>query len=545
MKRMNIMCLIALALLVVCGCSAPVGMRTLAVARKGDLEVKVMVEGNIEMPAVNLYFDTTMFTPPYSAQVKKIFVQTGDVVQAGAVLAKLDDTSQRLAVEQAQYALELAINNVVQTSCLRLARAPVYRVNAITLIRYESAMADLEQALEYIANDAYADAAGNVSLARYDLEAILNYYQSSKYAELRPEFQSPEEALRYSEDLELAKRLVSSEVDAIDAIQGEFRSGQGRDISESINSLRLRMAATHTVIQRLNRLTENYTCPDTCTVYSLVNEALGSLQLVQEALARGDVGTLKLSETLTVARHELELSRKMLQENVSTFRQGLNLKQERDYNIAIQTAIINLERAKQALLKTELLAPFSGQVVDVNFKEGDMITQRYTATGLPVDNYVIRLVDTSRAKMVGVVSELDVAKLAKGQRALVHVDALPGKEFVGEVRFVSPFGTLQTGVASYKVEIALQPEDGIYLASGMSATAEILVASKSDVLIVPNSAVHGEHGERWVWVVDEDSNMVEQRRVETGLRSGTYTEILYGLSEGEKVLLGTAGAAIR
>jgi RND family efflux transporter MFP subunit len=514
-------------------------MRTVATAERGDLEVKVVAEGNIEVPAVNLYFDTTMFTPPYSAQVKKVFVATGDFVKAGAILAKLDDVTQEMAVESAQYALELAINNVVQTVCLGINRAPVFRVNAVTLLRYESAMDDMKKALEYITDGTYEDAAAQISLAKYDLQAIIDYYQDSKYAELRPEFAGVDEALQYSKDVELAKKRVSKEIDSIIAIQERFRSGQQWGISDAINSLRLEMATTHIVMQRLNQLIGSYTCPDTCTVFTLVNEALGSLQILQDALASEDIDKLKFSQDLAIARHELELSRKVLNENVSTYRQGLNLKQERDYNINIQTAIINLERAKQALLKTELLAPFDGQVVDVNLKEGDTITQRYSAVGLPIDSYVIRLADVNSAKMVGTIGELDVGKVAKGQKAVVRVDALPGKEFHGEVKFISSFGTLQTGVASYKVEIALEPPEALCLTSGMSATAELSIASKKDVLLVPNSAVNGEHNEYWVWVMkDEADGVIEQRRVEIGLQSRTHTEIVSGLSQGERVLLG-------
>lgn len=533
---------LALITLFLWGCNgSPPGMRAIAIVERGDLDVTVTVGGNIEVPAVNLYFDTTMFTPPYSARVKKVFVEKGDVVRAGAVLAKLDDTAQRMAVEQAQYALELAINNVVQTGCLGLSRAPVYRVNAVTLLRYESAMDEMKRALEFISADAYEDAATGVSLARYDLESILSYYQSSKYADIRPEFESPEEALRYSEDLDLAKKRIAQEIESINEIQNQFRSGQQWGISQAIASLQEQMTATHTVMLRLNRLIESYTCPDTCTVYTLVNEALGSLQGLQEALEAGEVDGMKFSQQVAVARHELELSRKVLQENVTTHRAGLNLKQERDYNIGIQTAIVNLERAKQALLRTELLAPFDGQVVDVNLNEGDMITQRYSVTGLPIDTYVVRLADIRAAKMTGIIGELDVAKVAEGQKAVVRIDALPGKEFTGKVKFVSPFGTLQTGAASYKVEIALDQRDGLYLASGMAATAEIIVANKKDVLLVPNSALSGQGGKRWVWVLkDESRNIVEQREVEVGLQGQTHSEIISGLNEGEKVLLGAA-----
>ena len=202
-----------------------------------------------------------------------------------------------------------------------------------------------------------------------------------------------------------------------------------------------------------------YTYPDTCTTFTVINEALTELEELRQMAGAGDFDALKLNEKLQIAMHDLELGDKILQENVSTFRQGLNLKAERDYNINIQTALINLNRAKQALLKTELLAPFDGEVVDVNLHEGDMITQRYSATGLPIDTYVLKLADMRAVRMTGIVDEIDVVKVSKGQKATVLVDAFPGKVFNGEVKFISPYGTLQTGIATYKVEIALDPKD--------------------------------------------------------------------------------------
>jgi RND family efflux transporter MFP subunit len=241
-------------------------------------------------------------------------------------------------------------------------------------------------------------------------------------------------------------------------------------------------------------------------------------------------------------RHDLELANKILDENISTYRQGLNLKVLRDYNIGVQTAIINLDRAKLSLLKTELLAPFDGQVVDVNLHAGDMITQRYSVTGLPIDSYVARLANTSYVRMTASVSQTDVLKIARGQKALVYVDAVPGRVFEGQVSFISPFG-IPLPKGSYAVEISLDPSDTAYLAGGMTCTADIIIGKHADVLLVPNAAISSQAGDYYVSVwEDEKTNIVEQRPVKIGLQGKTQTEIVSGLSEGEKVLLETSYA---
>ena len=118
--------------------------------------------------------------------------------------------------------------------------------------------------------------------------------------------------------------------------------------------------------------------------------------------------------------------------------------------------------------------------------EGDMITQRqFLTTGLPIDSYLARLANTSSIRMTGIVNETDVLKVVRGQKALVYVDAVPGKTFQGQVAFISPFGTLDTKMASYKVEIALDPADAAYLAGGMTATTEISIDKHTNVRWFP------------------------------------------------------------
>jgi multidrug efflux pump subunit AcrA (membrane-fusion protein) len=114
------------------------------------------------------------------------------------------------------------------------------------------------------------------------------------------------------------------------------------------------------------------------------------------------------------------------------------------------------------------------------------------------------------------------------------------------VQFISPFGTLQTGTGTYNVEITLGPEASPYLAGGLTATAEITVDKRSDVLLVPISALHKQGIEHWVYVIKQDTiGQIEQRQVQVGLQSRTQAEILSGLNEGEKVLLDTNSTPTR
>jgi RND family efflux transporter MFP subunit len=551
-KKAYVMILAVLLLiatpLIGCASNQPITeMQTIATVKRGDLTVKVEANGYIEMPtAVNLYFDSTMFTPPYSAKIQKIYVKKGDLVKAGALLAKLDDTTQKMAVESTQYSLELAINNVVQTVCCGVTRAPTFYSDAVALYRFEFAVDEIQKAHSLLADGEFELAASQISMAKADIDAAKNVYTNPEYRNLRSELNEYTEEEISSFDVDSAIARLTGELDNISAIQEQVAGGNYSRASGMLESLLRDMAETHSVVKLVTHSPGAYTCSDTCTGFTIINEALTKLEEAKQLASSDDVDALKLNEALQMVIHDLEIGDKVLQDNVSTYRQGLNLKAQRDYSVNIQTALINLDRTKQALLKTELLAPFDGEIVDVNLHEGDMITQRYSTTGLPIDVYVLKLADTGAVMMTGVVDEIDVGKISKGQAATVLIDALPGKTFTGQVQFISPFGTLQTGTGTYNIEIELDPQAATYLAGGQTASAEIMVDEHKDVLLIPNSALHTQGTESWVYVTKGDkTGQMEQRQVQTGLQSRAQTEIVSGLSEGEKVILTTGDVPIR
>ncbi|MDD5399376.1 MAG: efflux RND transporter periplasmic adaptor subunit, partial [Dehalococcoidia bacterium] len=359
-------------------------------------------------------------------------------------------------------------------------------------------------------------------------------------------------------DIDLAIAELSAEINGLSALQALLKEGNYTGAADTIQSTLIEMVDTHSVVKRLNHLPQNAVYPDTCTAYTMVSEIQSSLDLLNDISQQKEFDDVKFAETLATVKHDMELTEKILDENISTYRAGLNLKTQRDYNIAVQNAIIGLQRAKQALLKTELMAPFDGRVTDINLHAGDMISQRYSVTGAPIDSYVVQLVDVNSVRMVGLMDEIDVARVAGRPldelQPVISVDAFPGRQFKGRVTFISPFGaqqaagiqyygTVQTTLPTYEIEIALDPADTMYLTGGMTATAEILVDSRSGVLIVPNSALNGQEGNYTVRVLkDEKTGLIEERPVEIGLQGKNYTEIASGLTEGEMVVLEKSAA---
>jgi HlyD family secretion protein len=194
----------------------------------------------------------------------------------------------------------------------------------------------------------------------------------------------------------------------------------------------------------------------------------------------------------------------------------------------LETAELNLESAELNLEKAEIVAPFAGLVTDVAITEGKEITTAMLASP------AISLVNTSEMEMRGFIDEIDVAMVQLGQEANILLDALPDEEINGMVAFISLVSTIRAGVVSYETTITLEnPVAG--LRDGMSATAEVIIERRDDVLLIPNRAIRGTSQNPTVVVLVDEQE--EEREISLGLSDGINTEVLLGLEEGEKVVL--------
>ncbi|NLE95214.1 MAG: efflux RND transporter periplasmic adaptor subunit [Dehalococcoidia bacterium] len=222
----------------------------------------------------------------------------------------------------------------------------------------------------------------------------------------------------------------------------------------------------------------------------------------------------------------------------------------------VEQAEMRLEDAETRLEEhlaqnPEVLAPFDGFVTKVNAEGGDEVMKGSIA---------VTIADPDRFEVGILVSENDISQIVEGMRATVTVDAL-SITLPAEVTYVAPTATISSGVVNYEVTIEVATlEDyaaqvrqqtpamaatleGVQLRDGLSVTVTLIVAERTNVLLVPNSAINTAGGRAFVTVVKEGS-AEERREVTTGVSNWQFTEILAGLTEGEAIRSGaTAGGA--
>ena len=274
------------------------------------------------------------------------------------------------------------------------------------------------------------------------------------------------------------------------------------------------------------------TYPDASTSLSILMQVEDTLNELQQLMTEGNLDTVEAAEKIRMALNDIKISKEILEDNELLLKNGLNLKALRQYNLNYQKAEKGLQQAKNDLMQTEILAPFDGIVVDIGVKVNEQLSLYDYASKIAV-----YLVDTKTVQIDGVVDEIDIFQVERGQRAVITVDALPDQQLEGTVTFISPFSTEVAGIVNYPVTIAIDPTD-VNLKGGLTATANIIVDSRENVLYVPNGGLEGSRGDYYVnVVVDKDKGTTEERKIVIGLQNNNYTEVISGLREGEEIVV--------
>jgi len=199
-----------------------------------------------------------------------------------------------------------------------------------------------------------------------------------------------------------------------------------------------------------------------------------------------------------------------------------------------------------------IYAPVSGVVSNFSLAPGLTIVSSSTATSTSTSGsgtnsptaQKIGSISSANGQYQAIVdlSEIDVVKVNPDQKATLVLDAFPEKTFTGKVLSIDTAGKVSSGVTTYPTTILFDPTE-IKIYANMSITANIILDSKADVLLVPNSAIQSQDGQTTVRILDEEE--LKFIPVEIGLVSDTQTEIVSGLSEGMTVITAVvnAGAA--
>ena len=182
-----------------------------------------------------------------------------------------------------------------------------------------------------------------------------------------------------------------------------------------------------------------------------------------------------------------------------------------------------VSEAKLALSRTEIAAPISGRVNEIEAKLGDFVS---------LGDPVARILQLDPVKVTVGVPESDVAAIFDLDEAEVIIDALNKRRVKGRKIYLSR--QPQTLARLYDLELRVPNPDSRIL-PGMFARAELVKAVFKRALTVPLYAVITQSEDRFVFV--EKAGRAQRRNIQLGILVGWQVQVTSGLKPGERVIV--------
>jgi RND family efflux transporter MFP subunit len=269
-------------------------------------------------------------------------------------------------------------------------------------------------------------------------------------------------------------------------------------------------------------------------------------QELVEQIRQAEAAMEVASATIRQREADLQLARTNVERSRSLFERQLLPKQTLDDNEArYQSSVAALDLAKaqntQSNARLEELRVNMANTV-VSSPVNGFVARRAADPGAFVSQNapVVDVVDISRVRLVVNVVEKDLKIIELGDPTTVEVDAFPDESFSGRIARVAP--VLDPATRTFPIEIEI-PNPSFRLKPGMYARVGITASEKPDAIVVPTNAVIDVAGKRGVFLAQDD-NVAAFREVEIGIESDEKTEIVSGVSAGDRVIT-TGAAALR
>ena len=519
-----------------------------------------------------------------AGQVQRVLVDEGQRVTRGQLLVQLDTgdlqqqvdaaranlNSAQVKLQQAQVGLparEAQINNAVReaqaqvnTAQARYRQAllsePTQATNARSQVESAKAAVQSNQARVKQARDTVKQTQGQVnagiaqaqaalSQARAQLEQIRNGSRNQQIAQAQAQVNLAEAQLRDAQtNLDrqqqlyqggaTAKANVDSARTARDVAQANLEAARQQLslVREGSRTEEVR-AAEQVVAQREAALAStNADRNRILTAQAQVSDALGGLAQSQEGLrqANANLSQIPITQQETVtAQQALNQAKTQLQTaqankaQIPVARADVPAAQA-----AVDNAQAQLEQAQLNLGYANIKAPVSGVVNTKAIDAGETVAPGAT---------LLNVVSTSNVIFEAQVPASQLDEIKTGQPARVTISAI-GKTVTGYVTDVIPVADAR--LRQFRVRISLEDTSG--LTPGAFAQGVLQTQVSRNTLTVPTEDVRADADQPYVYVAlaDGDNAEIKKRTVKIGSQANGKTQILSGLSEGDRVIQGTA-----
>ncbi len=515
------------------------GTLILGKAQKGDLIEAVSASGSVEpQTGAQVHIGAQL-----TGRIKHVYTDVGKTVKAGDVIAvldvpeveaaytqsKLNYTAATSKLQQAQEALVLGKSQTYNaidatTASLTSSKQAVDSASASERLQAAVTPTDIEKARAALGvANAGLDSA-QATLEQTQLGAKLNIASAQQLVDqTRATFVLNQAT--YNRQVVLYKQGFVSPLIVDTALQAQTFS----------------QSALNAALAQLD-LTKQKVAADLKTTNSLLVQAQRVVESAKSALKaaqaevyataakQADLGTAMAASKVASANLNTAVGNLTTNSiNTELVKQALQAQK-----VALEQQVISQAEWDRSFIRT----PIKGTVIQLAAQQGETVAASLAAPTLIV------VADLSRLEVEAYVDETDIGKIKLGQPATVSVDAFPDRKFTGTVSKIAAGSTIQVGVITYDVTVAIQ-DPKMQLRPDMSATTTIETGRLHNALLVPAVAIQATLNGSFVKVlmVKDGKKQVVTVPVKVGGTDGVNVAILSGLKDGDQIVLAGAKAS--
>ncbi len=272
-------------------------------------------------------------------------------------------------------------------------------------------------------------------------------------------------------------------------------------------------------------------------------DVIAKIKIIPNMLNLSNAETRVHQAQITYDNAKIEFDR-----NESLYKQDVESKAEfLPYELKLKTAKEELEAAENNLqiikegvnrssgsaTNTLVKSTISGMILDVPVKEGGQVIESNTFNE---GTTIAAVANMGEMIFEGKLDESEVGKVQPGMDLLLTIGAIDKENFKAQLEYIAPKGVTENGAIQFLIRAAIaRTGSASFLRAGYSANADIILARKDKVMVIPESVLLFEKEKPYVEVETGKSQQFEKRYLETGLSDGLNIEVLKGLKKTDKI----------
>ena len=280
---------------------------------------------------------------------------------------------------------------------------------------------------------------------------------------------------------------------------------------------------------------------DTLVKYIKTNGKAEAYQKTQIFTERsGTIETINIQNNQNIPEGELILSLDKDDILLDIKRTKLNLKKAKkeyeawkklgentnDEQLQLRTGLIehqiSLEKLRLDIDKTEIRAPFSGFVSDLETSKGEKIS---------AGSNVCSIFNLERVRVKADILESEINRVSLNNKAIILFPAIPNEIYSGKIKSISPY--IDEESSTCEIEIII-PNDG-KIKDGMFAEVKVAAEKYPNRIIIHKDALLVRDGKKLVFAVEKGK--AKWQYVKTGERNDKFIAIKHGVKANQKIVI--------